>query len=394
MRPMEDSKASCLAAAVGCVALGGFWAARPSAAPKAIRVVEQVTFANGIGADPDAAVAFRVRLPSVVQEALDDNRPVSYRLIDRQGRIYPLGGMSDVRYAGALKLSRGYAEGADHPRLEVVAGEQVLAAAAVQDIPAPVDHHMPLGPSPIPVKLTYRGGGWLTAEARRPIPAMERWRIVALRTRHGAPAASFAELPAAGLRQMSQRIEMPFAEQAERAEVEFVRFKLQPVTTTVHLPNLRLVEKFGNVALVVDEDTVVPNSMGAHILLPKQYSGPRRPARVEVPRRAAVNLIVIPPWLRDATPGEWRRERGCSVEIVSPRPEWLGVRQFSIGNGVLVALGPSLGPVRTEPFTAVVRLTALRPVPIERVRTVIQIAADPKPWPTSPLMSDFQASLR
>jgi hypothetical protein len=95
-------------------------------------------------------------------------------------------------------------------------------------------------------------------------------------------------------------------------------------------------------------------------------------------------LSIVPPGQkRDDAPMSFRRERGPMVEILSPSPESLGLRELHIGGGVRRARKTPVGPVKEGVFAATLRVTFVRPVYMDRKRSVVPVRIAPKPWPDS-----------
>jgi len=348
-----------------------------------LRLTQQIAFPpNGVGTDRDAAAAFRVALPGAVRDAITESQSVAYRMVDRQGRVYPLFPMTDPLYAGALKLPRGYASRPEGPRLEVTAFGRPLGSCVVDDLPQPVRTPLVATPSPL-VGLVYEGGGTLRVVAQRPIPTDERWNIATRRTCYAEHVEAFAQIPLRARSRWSyDRLSLPYAEEAEAVELDVSRYRLRRSSMTMTIPNLRLERRHGGTALIVDRTIVVPNPMGANVRVPRQYVGPHGPVRHGDSRTATASITIVPPWQKGSeSPSESHRERGPMVELLSPRPESLGLRALHIGGGVLQAKERPTGPLKEGPFAATVRVTFVRPVLIERRRNVVPVRIAPRPWP-------------
>ncbi len=368
---MEDRKASWVAGALGCAAVGGFWLARPERTPAALRLLEQRNLPLS-ALDRDAAAAFRIELPRRVREAMDDSLPVVFRIVDREGRVYPLSAMHDPR-GGSLKLPKGYPTDPVSPRLEAAVNGRPLASVALRPLPPPPS--IPLVATPeAPFRLVNRGQAWLDAEPKGTIPKGERWRIIGRRTRFATEIDASADIPSYSYRRPSHRFALPFAEVAGLVEVDLVRYRPTPVSTVVRLSGLRLVRRFGGVGLVVDRSVVVDNALGARIIVPKQYIGPHRPLRRPDPLLASASLALAPPWYKETLRSPFpERERPPRIEILSPAPESLGLRELHIGPGLRRAASDDVGPLREGLFEATIRVTFLKPVPIDRRTYVVPV---------------------
>lgn len=378
----EERKASLVAAAFGSVAIGGFWLARPTPEKGGLKIVEQRNLPpQGIGLDRDAAVLFRVKVPAALRDAREDNLPISFRLVDDRGRVYPLANMADPQYSTALKLQRGYSVAPQNPRLEATVDGKTYAPVDVRDVPAP--EKIELAPRPHPqLALVSRGEFALDVEARGTIPRNERWRIAARRTPFVNGLQSIAELPSFQRRWPTHRMSIPFAEQAGAVEVDFMRYRMKEVSEIITIPNLRLQKRFGGTALIVDDKTVIKNGLGAQIFLPRQYSGPHRPIRRGDPKIGLANLTLIAPWMKgnEIDGSSLRSGRPPQLQLLSPAPETLGLREIHIGSGLLRAKHEPNRPLVEGTFTAKARVTFYRPILIEQTRATLPIErGDPLP---------------
>lgn len=374
---MEDRKASLIAAAFGSVAIGGFWFARPAKGVATLRVVAQWEPGLRSGLDADAAVAFRIEPRGALRQIEPDGRMVEYRLVDGKGRGYPLVPMADLVDRGGLKLVRGYPKALESPRIVALVDGRPLASVAIQPIPAPV--RAPLAATPdAPLVLLSRGGSDLFVRPSHPIPADERWRVVARRTSY-AKVESATEVGPLRDRSDMGRLVVPYASEAGLIEVEVTRYRLVPRSDVVRIPNLRLFRRFGGTVVAVAQSATIPNRIGATIHLPPQDNGPHRMVQHGDSRTAIVNLAVTPPM--DGRDGKdangMRRLRGPRIQILSPAPESLGLREIRLGGSVLRAEGPPSETLKEGEFSISARLTFARPVPIGKFRAVVPVRVVP-----------------
>ena len=311
---------------------------------------------------------------------MEEDLPVVYQIVDRGGRIYPLSFMADPAFAGSLKLPTGYAQTPVAPRLVASVGDRPLASVSLADVPPALPVSLP-PVTDAPIRLVYRGEPWLDAEATRPIPAGERWRIVARRTRFSSTVDAVATLPSGGMRWNLPRLAFPFAGQAGAVEVEIERVRQERVGFVVRLKGLRLTRRFGGTAVVVDRAREFKNALGARIVLPKQDNGPHRPLRHDDPRAATLILGVMPSWWKPPTDGQrpLPRENPPQIDILSPDPASLGLRELRIASGFRRTGAKTLAPLREGPFEAVVRVTLFKPVSLGKKAFVVPVESRPVP---------------
>ena len=372
---MEDLKASLLAVAFGAFAVGAFWLARPLGPKATLRVVDQWTPDARTTADKDAAVAFRVDYASVERLAREQDQTVEYRIVDRQGHGYPLVTMSDSPSAGVFKLQRGYNRRIDAPRLAAFVGDRIVAAAPIRALPAPENET--LVPTPDPgFRIVFHKGAGPIVQPDEDFPKDERWRIVANRSSHAASLDAWCDLSLDGDSRHGPRLPIPFGDESPLVEAQVVRYRVEKRSEVVRVDGLRLVQRFGGTAMVVDRPMRVRSRFGGRIFVPQQDNGPKRPIRRADPRLAQVSLSVGSPWaevLDYGPPGDVRRDRVPEVQVLRPLPESLGLNVLGIGGGRLVAKRTPKGPVRTGPFVATIRITYDYPVEIERRSVVVPI---------------------
>lgn len=364
---VEDRKASLFAIAFGCAAVGGFWLVRPTAGGARLRILNQWTPAASSGPDADAAALVRVELSGVERE---DDRPIFFRVAGRDGTVYPLVPSSVPGMLHTFKLLRGYSKRLDSPRLVVSRSGRLLASAALKPLPEP-EHH-PLAPSPTaPVDLVYRGGGGVYAEPKGPIPPHERWWITAHRTPYVDGLEGTTLVAPAGTH-FGRRLAVPYALEAKLVEVDWTRYRFAEESDVVRIDGLRLVSRMGGTAVVVDRARRIPNRIGATLILPRQDNGPRHPVRHGNPRVANINLVMTPRWMVGSL-SDIHQALGPRVQILSPSPESLGLSKLRIASQPRI--GPkSQGPVREGPFSATVRITFYRAVPVQTRRLVLPVA--------------------
>ena len=364
---MEERSASLVAIALGGLAICGFWAVRPTKSNLDLRVVDQWTPSDRSGPDGDAAALFRI---SVKGAARYDETPISYQIVGAAGNAYPLGPASTPGALNILKLTRGFPSPLDSPRLVAMANGRTLGSVPLRSLPRP-EHHPLVASLDPPVALVQHGPAGLFAEPTKPIPKDERWRIVARGTpfREGLDSASGVG-PFEG--HYSRRLDVPFADEAGVVEVDLTRYRLRAESEIVQIKGMRLERRFGGTALVVDRHVRVPNGLGAEILLPAQDNGPRRAGRYQTPPHASANLVLNPPWLKDL-PTDLQRGRGPRIQIISPSPESLGLRELRIGPQSRLSPGPLSVPVREGEFPVTARITFYRPIPIETRRWVVPV---------------------
>lgn len=368
---MEDARARTVAAAVGGVAIGGLWLAHPAHLHTPFRVVDQWSPNAADGPDADVAAAFRLEIRGAVRAALDEGRAVDFRLVDRSGRACPLLPMVDGAGVPALKLVKGYAFPLDEPRLVAFIEGRPEAGVPVRDVPAPV--HQPLVPTPNPPLIALFQEGGISFMATHPLADGERWHVEARRTPYARVDAA-TEVGWHGERRDPRRLAMPYADEAGLLEVDVTRYRLVPQSETIRVPGLRLARRFGASAVIVDREVDVRTHLGVDLRLPRQDNGPRRPHLHGDPREAFANLSVV-----NQKPGSDFRVR---LDLLSPAPASLGLRQLRVGGGVVRDEAP--GPPRIGPFTATLRLTVFRRVPIGTFHAVVPVRA---PLPTDPVVN-------
>lgn len=370
---MEDRKASLLAFGVGSLAIGGFWVARPTGLHGSLRIVEQRSLPpHGVGLDDDAVAAIRVRLPmGRIQQNSDS---LIYRVVDRKGQIYPLSPMTEPGYIGSLKLSRGYPSRIEEPRIQAVLDGDVVASELMGELPAPVKTELRPQKSPL-LSLVYHDG-WLEVRPRVPIPNNERWRVRALRTPFTEIQNVSAVLPNRMTRRPSSWLRIPYESRSETVEVEVLRYRLQESSEVVRIPGFNLVKRFGGTALIVDESQLIPSRLGLFLRVPKQYMGPYRIGRHADPRTASasVNLDFGDDSAKaeDPLPSHFG-----TLEIISPQPRELGLRELRIGPGVLRNEVSNDAPLVTGPFSVTARVKTYQPFLVDRFTSVLQIERGP-----------------
>ena len=85
------------------------------------------------------------------------------------------------------------------------------------------------------------------------------------------------------------------------------------------------------------------------------------------------------PFWYPSLPQDLRRGRGPRIEILSPSPESLGLRELRIAFQSRIAKGALQRSVQAGPFEAKVRVTFLRPIPVETRTLVLPIRVGPSP---------------
>jgi len=366
---MEDRKASLLAFGVGSLAIGGFWVARPTGLHGSLRIVEQRNLPpQGVGLDDDAAVAIRVRRPSERTESSSDT--LFYRVVDRQGQLYPLFPMIEPGFIGSLKLSRGYPAAIEEPRIQAVLDGDVVAVEPLKPLPEPIRREMEPAESPA-LSLIFHDG-WLEARPKVAIPKNERWRIRAIRTPYTDIRNVTASLPNRMSRHPSSWLRIPYEGRTEMVEVEIARYRLQESTDVVHIPGFNLVKRYGSTALLVDKGRQIPTRLGMTLRVPKQYMGPYRIGRHPDSRMASAAVSLDfgegMPKSEDSFPDHFG-----SIEILSPQPEELGLRELRIGPGVLRTKLSNDTPLRIGPFSVTARVKTYKPILMDRSTCVLRV---------------------
>ena len=372
---MEDRRASWVAVAFGGVALGGFWFARPERAPSILRVVSQWVPDGAYGLDADAVTAYRLDAKGALREAQLDGRMIEYRVVDRQGHGYDLQPMKDPLEPKGLKLVNGYPKDLEDPRIVAYIGGVPSASVAITPIPKthPVSLVTDLDPSLV---LFSRGGDDLAVKTTKPIPKDEVWRVRALRTPF-AEVDSTAEIGASQDRDMFNHLHIPYGNEVGKVEVEVVRYRLRACEETVEIPKVRLAQRFGGTATFVDAPSSIPSRYGATIRLPKQDNGARRTILHGDTRVAVINLSVLPPVTKSDTKLGMRRMRGPTIEILSPSPESLGLREMRLGGAVRRAHGKPVEDLSKGIIVIKARLVFYEPVECDRFRAVVPVVEAP-----------------
>ncbi len=380
---MNDGKASLVAAAFGSVAIGGFWLVRPMKLGATLRVVDQWTPSTRDGPDGDAAALIRVDLRGAGH---DDESPIQYRVVGRDGSSYGLVPSAAPGALGILKLPRGYSHRLDSPRLVARSANREFASAALRPLPVPEFH--PLTPSSRPpFALVLRGDSGLFAEPKSSIPGNERWRVTAIRTPFADGLNAISSVAPSEAR-YTRRLAVPFADEAGLVEVEFTRYGFIPQSEVIHLKGMRLQRRFGGTALIVDHGVRVRSRLDADIQLPRQDNGPRHAVRHGNGRFAALNLTIVPVWFASLPP-ELQRGSGPKVEILQPTPESLGLQELRIASQSRRSHRPPIGPLREGPFAASLRVTFFRPIAIEKKRLVVPVTfGAPLPFSRSQMASN------
>jgi hypothetical protein len=366
---MEDRKATLLAFGVGSLAIGGFWVARPTGLHGSLRIVEQRNLPpQGVGLDDDAAVAIRVRRPSEQTESSTDS--LFYRIVDRQGQVYPLTPMIEPGFIGSLKLPRGYPTVIEEPRIQAILNGEVVAVEPIKPLPGP--NKTELRPTSSPALSLVFHDGWLEARPKIAIPKNERWRIRAIRTPYTDIRSVTASLPNRMSRHPSSWLRIPYEGRAEMVEVEVTRYRLKEWTDVVHIPGFNLIKRFGSTALLVDQARVIPTRLGMSLRVPKQYMGPYRIGRHPDSRMAGAAVTLdfgdALPKSEDSFPDHFG-----SIEILSPQPKELGLRELRIGPGVLRSKISNDMHLKTGPFSVTARVKTYEPILIDRSTCVLRV---------------------
>lgn len=377
---MEDAKARFVAALFGVAATCGLWLARPANRPTPFRVLDQWTPASAAGPDADAAAVFRLELRGAVRAAVEEGRAVEFRLFGRDGRSCPLAPMEGPGDRGAMKLAKGYAFSLEEPRLVAFVEGKPVVGVSVGAVPAPI--HKGLVPTPHPpLVVLLRPGGGVRLAPTLPIPSDERWRVHAVRTDH-ADMDAWVDIGSEPDRREPRRFAVPYAEQAERMEVEILRYRLVPESEVVRIPGFRLERRFNGIALLVDRPVQVPTHLGIDVRLPRQNNGPRRFSARSKPGIVFANLSLLPrePAVRPIF------GHVSGLQILSPSLASLGLRELRVGGATLRGEGVP-GPPRVGPFEITARVTVYRRVPLGSFRAVVPVRyalpSDPRPGETS-----------
>ena len=370
---MEDRRASWIAAAFGSVAIGGLWLARPERQPPGLRVAAQWIPENDYGVDADAAVAFRVEARGALRELVQDARLVEYRLVDGAGG-YNLVPMSDPIDVGVLKLPKGYPRDLRSPRLVAYINGVPSASTPIRPLPQVVRTPLVETPEP-PIVLYSRSEGELIPRMVKPLPKNERWRVEVVRT-PTLDVDAWAEIGPLGERWNDGRLLVPYGLEAGKAEVRLTRYRLVPRSENVRVPGIRLTRRFGGTALIVDDTIAFTTPMGAVVRIPMQDNGPQRQVRHGDSRTAVVNVAIVPPTA--SFDGEApRRLRGPAIEILSPSPESLGLRELRFGGKARSSSKEPTRDVRRETFSLDVRLTYFSMKPVESFLAVVPVRPAP-----------------
>ncbi len=365
---MEDRKASLLAFGVGSLAIGGFWVARPTHLHGSLRIVEQRSLPpHGVGLDDDAVAAIRVRMPADRHEQSDS---LFYRVVDRKGEVYPLSPMAEPGFIGAFKLSRGYPARIEEPRVQAILDGEVVGSELLKELPAPSKTELKPKGNPA-LRLVYHDG-WLEVRPTKPLPKDQQWRVRALRTPYTDVRDVTAVLPIRMSRHPSSWLRIPYEARSEAVEVEVLRYHLRESTDVVEIPGFNLVKRFGSTGLIVEQSRLIPSRLGLTLHVPRQYMGPYRPGRLADPRVAAAAVSLDfglgVPKSDDPIP-----DRFGSLEILSPLPAELGLRELRIGPGVLRSKIANDAPLKTGPFSVTARVKTYKPVLMDRYTTVLKI---------------------
>ena len=385
---MEDRSASWVAVAFGGMALGGFWFARLEKAAPSLRVTAQWIPGGDYGLDADAVAAFRLETKGALHEAQMDGRTVEYRIVDRQGEGYGLLPMMDPLEPNALKLVRGYPKDLDAPRIVAYVGGVPVASAAVSPLPKVRSVSLVADPR-APLFLETQGGDDLLAKTAQPLPKNEVWRVRAIRTPFTG-VDSLTEVGASQSWNQGNRLHIPYGRQIRNVEVEVVRYRLKPRIEVVAIPGVRLMRRLGGTATVVASARVIPSRYGAKIRLPEQATGTRRKSSDGDSRIAVVNLSVMPPIRESDGPSGIQGMRGPKVEILSPAPASLGLRELRLGGAVLRTKVPLTQPLREGLFTIKARLVFYEPMEQDRFRIVVPVKIAPDSQEGAPDYREFR----
>ena len=362
---MEDRRATGIAMAVGAAAVGGLWLARPSAARATLSVVDQWIPVAANGPDADAAAFFRLRLGGAARSALEEGQRIEFRLVGRSGRGFVLVPADSPRQ-DLYKLRLGYALPPTASRIVAMLDGSVIGSAPVADLPRPRGIELRPSAAP-PLTFLVSPDEGLRVATNRAIPKGERWIVAIRRTPYGPVDAVFG-IDASGVRDF-RRATIPYASQAGFAEIDVERLRMVPRSEVIEVAGMRLAERFGGAALVVDRPLRLTTRLGMDLHLPRQDNGPRHPVRSGNGRTAWVSLTARD-LRKKSGPG---RRFGVRFEILSPKPETLGLRALRVGNGILSAEAPPRGPVATGPIVLRLRVTRVDPVPVGTSRYVVPV---------------------